>query len=213
MEGRSILIVFFVDTYKRLTNIMRCNTVPRLNQESVATHSYFVVVLSMLVADFFVSKGEKIDKQKICELAMVHDWEECFSGDITAAIKYHEKEFAQQLELVNIRAIEYVTKSLKLLQPYWVRVWHEARKKESIESKIVAGCDYICSAVWALIELEMGNKNVLHIFENGIKTAIERCPMLEPIAMELVARSGIAISFDSPAFHGEKIEDTAKYND
>ncbi len=42
---------------RRLSNIQRYNTTPRISDESVAEHSYFVALTSLVLCDHLIGEG------------------------------------------------------------------------------------------------------------------------------------------------------------
>ena len=52
LEEAGQIIHFIDDIYTRLSSITRFNTRPKIVNESVAEHSYFVVLCSMLISEF-----------------------------------------------------------------------------------------------------------------------------------------------------------------
>src|SRR5689334_1471914 len=50
--------------------------------ESVAAHSFGVVVAAMLLADELLAQGVSVDMEKVLRMALLHDWAEVRVGDM-----------------------------------------------------------------------------------------------------------------------------------
>ena len=73
-----------IDTLRNLYQmeaLFRYNTRQRIKSESVATHSYFVALFSMMICDEL--DVPKMVKSKAIQIALVHDTPEIFTNDIT----------------------------------------------------------------------------------------------------------------------------------
>ena len=163
------LINFFFGSQRRLTNILRWNTTPRICSDSVASHSYFVSLYSMIIADYLENRYKyKIDKEKVIRFALLHDIEECFSGDIVASIKASSQEFRESLEKLNFKVLEVVFKNLSNKKEY-IDNWKESRKYDCLESLIVRVSDIISQILYSFEELKMGNSFMQEIFESSLQ--------------------------------------------
>jgi len=77
---------------RSLAHVMRFNLKPQHFPESVSDHSYFVAyIVSILCHLLGKQSGHTVDKQKALEMALVHDMEEMFSGDIVTPFKIFPK--------------------------------------------------------------------------------------------------------------------------
>ena len=73
--------------------------------ESVADHSFMVAFITLLLAE---NSKQKLNKQKVLELAIIHDIAESICGDITP---YDKK--AKNKKQIEENAMQEVTSSLK----------------------------------------------------------------------------------------------------
>lgn len=68
-----------------LAHVPRWGIARLISQQSVAEHSYFVTVYTMQLAELLKLTSE--ETFQIVTAAIVHDWEECFTGDIPGPAK------------------------------------------------------------------------------------------------------------------------------
>ena len=135
--------------HNRLSNIIRYNNTPTIHKESVAEHSYFVALYSMMLAD----RLKSIDKVKIMQMALIHDVEEIISGDFPYKLKVDNKEFSDALEKINLISISSIFKDYE----EYIVLWKELKEQITIESKVVKIADEISALIYATSEVNLGN--------------------------------------------------------
>jgi 5'-deoxynucleotidase YfbR-like HD superfamily hydrolase len=164
------IIKFLVEQQTRLSCIIRYNNTPKVNGESVAEHSYFVAMMTMLIADYLVAEHNmKIDTLKLMKMSLLHDVEEIISGDIIKVLK--TAGFKTELEKMNERSMQYLTGILESRQGQdYYDLWHETKSKASIESQLVDFADWLAVLVYSIREAHLGNKYFEEILEYGIRS-------------------------------------------
>ena len=76
----------FFERLKTMSSIQRFGTLPMIQSESVAAHSFNVAILSLLIADY--DEDLKIDHALLMRKALFHDFEETILSDIPNPIKH-----------------------------------------------------------------------------------------------------------------------------
>ena len=151
------LIVFF-ERLKTTSGIKRFGTMPMIQFESVAAHSYNVAMMALLIADF--EDSGKIDKEMLLRKALVHDFEESILSDIPHSIKHRYKggQLAKMLkELVPGLIREEIFKELpRAMREEYAH--HSQTAKEGLEGRIVEAADAMDTVVTAIREMHMGNR-------------------------------------------------------
>src|SRR5918998_163028 len=67
--------------------------------ESVAAHSYGVVVAAMLLADELIERGVAVNVERVLRMAVLHDWAEARVGDMPrTASEYFGAEARKRAE-------------------------------------------------------------------------------------------------------------------
>lgn len=86
-------LINFLKEIGKLKKVKRTGWVLRgiKNPESVAEHTYRTTIMAMVLADRFKDKL-KLDKDKLIQIALIHDIAEARVGDITPHEKISEKE-------------------------------------------------------------------------------------------------------------------------
>ena len=163
----------FLKKARRLSAIERCSNTPHIQRYSVAEHSYYTALLSLLFADIENSSlniESRYDTSEVIKNALIHDLEESITGDILYPFKHGNEQLRPLLK----EAIEEcVDKELFIglpenIQEYYKKLWCES-KNSTKEGRLVEAMDKLEVLLFAVSEVDMGN-NVL--FDQIIKTAI-----------------------------------------
>lgn len=82
----------------RLKSIVRYNNRPKLSEETVAEHSFYVALIGMMICDELGTSNEC--KYEVMTKALLHDMPEMEINDIThdVKIRLHLEEFLAQYE-------------------------------------------------------------------------------------------------------------------
>ncbi len=169
---------FLLGFQRRLSNIIRFNTRPRLMHESVATHSFYVGLYTIILSDYAVKKGIQVDIIKAVKRALLHDIEESIAGDVQKQIKHQMLEAYNKIsDMVIVRILENLPSEIK--ENYLIEAlsFKETLDKgeQDIESLIVNIADDISGVVYCKEELNLGNKYFEHILTDYIKRLKIKC--------------------------------------
>ena len=133
--------------------------------ESVADHVYRVCVMAMVL-----SRGRKLNKQKLLEMALIHDLGETVTSDIR--FEEGKKVIASQkardkMEHDILKWILPWTGNAK----YYLSLWYEFRDQSSPEAKFLKQVEKLEMSLQALEYQEFGVKKQLldEFFENANK--------------------------------------------
>lgn len=155
---------FFRGSHRRLSSIIRYNTTPKFFNESVAQHSYYVVLYSMVLMDLIEKEfNETFDHERVLTFAAVHDTEECFSGDIVRNVK---KKMEDKFNEIALETLHLVFETLPNYDKY-IELWKEHFKK-SKEYYLVYAADLLSAVVYSMEEEKMGNHYMKPIVENNL---------------------------------------------
>lgn len=173
MESRESEIVTdrlfgFFERLKTMSSIKRFGTLPMIEIESVASHSYNVAIMALMIADY--DEELTVNREALLRKALFHDFEETILSDIPHPIKHRFKggKLGQLLKEIVPELIENeIFKELpdKLKQQY-VRAALSA--KEDLEGQIVAAADAMDIIMTSLRELKLGNQYFERIFDVGL---------------------------------------------
>jgi 5'-deoxynucleotidase YfbR-like HD superfamily hydrolase len=158
----------FFERLKTMSSIRRFGTLPMIEVESVASHSYNVAIMSLMIADY--DPELKVNREEMLRKALFHDFEETILSDIPHPIKHRFKggKLGQLLkeivpELVENEIFKELPDSLK---NRYVR--DALGAKEDLEGRIVAAADAMDIIITALREQKLGNRYFDRIFEVGL---------------------------------------------
>lgn len=173
----------FFARQRNLDKIVRFSSMLRLKDESVAEHSYHVTFYAMMLADIEQKLENKVDVEKVFRLALMHDLEECMTGDILFDFKKSDEKLAEQIEKMGL---QYLKKMLDNLPDYlskdYEKVWAESRENKGIEGKLVQAADWLEALMYAIEENSIGNKN----FDKVINGSVENLKSLNLKSVDMV---------------------------
>jgi 5'-deoxynucleotidase YfbR-like HD superfamily hydrolase len=158
----------FFERLKTMSSIKRFGTLPMIEVESVASHSYNVAIMSLMIADY--EDELQVNREALLRKALFHDFEETILSDIPHPIKHRFKggKLGMLLKEIVPELIENeIFKELpdKLKQQY---VRSALSAKEDLEGQIVAAADAMDIIMTALREMKLGNQYFDRIFEVGL---------------------------------------------
>ena len=150
LEDAGQIITFIDDIYTRLSSITRFNTRPKIVNESVAEHSYFVVLCSMLISEF-------ADKKNIAsnmKMSVLHDVEESMSGDIPAHVKEDNVKLYNEIQKVNRDMMKTILSVLPSdMSNEYGDLWNECKKTKNITNF----ADCLSGVLYCVREEKLGN--------------------------------------------------------
>lgn len=161
-------------TAMRVKNLARTGWmlrgIPPSDSETVSSHIFEVVFLSMLIADKLGEAGVRTDVLKIVRMALLHDILEGVTGDIAKNVKDSIANPAQ-LEEEAVRELEIAGYS---------DILKELSEGRSLESVIVKLCDNVATLLQGIRYLNKGYTSVLDIVESTkekVETILESAPV------------------------------------
>jgi putative hydrolase of HD superfamily len=158
----------FFERLKTMSSIRRFGTLPMLESENVASHSYNVAIMALMIADY--EPDLKADRESLLRKALFHDFEEAILSDIPHPIKHRFKggklgRLLKEIvpELVENEIFKELPDGLK--DRY---VKDALGAKEDLEGRIVSAADAMDILVTSLRELKLGNRYFDRIFDVGM---------------------------------------------
>ncbi len=130
-----------------LAELMRLKSVPRIgwllrgvrDVESVASHSFGVAVIAMLLADRARARGVEVNVERLLRMALLHDLTESRTGDLPSTIKRYFGKAAIKTADETIAA-EIFTELGDFSDSY-MELWSDYEHRASIESRLVKAAD------------------------------------------------------------------------
>ena len=126
--------------------------------ESVADHSFMVAFITLLLAE---NSKQKLNKQKVLELAVIHDIAESVCGDITPRDK--NAKYKKQIEE---NAMQELTQNLSpKIKKKILALWNEYEEGKTKEAKFVKEIDRL-EVFFQAYKYEKQNKGEKNLFNN-----------------------------------------------
>lgn len=141
-----------------LAHVTRFNNRPQHFPESVAEHTYYVSYFVMIICSQLDKEKIKVDTKKALQMALIHDAEEGFSGDILNPFKHFNKKVSRAIRDVNKQMIgEAFVELPKPLQKVLVGFWKEENAGKTTEAQIVKVADKLSLLSKCFEEIQAGN--------------------------------------------------------
>ena len=155
---------------RNLAHVVRFNNRPQHFPESVAEHSYYVAYFTSLLTAVMLKTGQKVDSSKAVQMALIHDAEEGFSGDILNPFKHYNQKVFQAIREVNREMItEMFTDLPEDLTKEIVDLWKEENASTSLEAQVVKIADKLSLLSKCHEEISAGNNYFKEIYTREIK--------------------------------------------
>lgn len=150
-----------------------------IHKENVAEHSYYVTLLADLIAHDLEQKmndGTKLNRLKILQMALYHDTEEAYTGDLITPVKNKSPELKREWDklssLMMKEGLLHDFPGQQHIVKYIVSIHHmyETNKTTLLENQIVKFADGLQSIVYLLREIGFGNRHVTSILQNVVSS-------------------------------------------
>jgi 5'-deoxynucleotidase YfbR-like HD superfamily hydrolase len=188
-------ILDFLKRTNCLSDIDRCSNTSHIKPYPVAVHSYYIALYSMVFADI---ENERIksdaqmkngdvgiltefeiveavrddlyDMSVLLQKALLHDLEESETGDILFPLHDENPAFKKALDDIRKKCVDTIVfKELPdKVRNCYIRLWHES-KDDTKEGVLIAAMDKFEILMYALREIELGNRSIRNIYNNAMK--------------------------------------------
>jgi len=140
-----------------LEKVERFNSLDVIHKESVADHTFMVMLISRYLCDIFgIRDRDKI--LKILEMGLVHDVGEMCVGDILHSVKKMFPEIKAAYKKAELKGLELAfSRSSEEARNYYKSLLIEFEEAKTLESLIVKLADLISVYVYAMREEYLGN--------------------------------------------------------
>ena len=116
-----------------LAHVIRFNNRPQHFPESVAEHSFYVAYFVLILSNLLEKKKVKVGTKKALAMALIHDTEEAFSGDILNPFNHYNEKVYQAIREVNREMVGEMFEGLpQELQKELIELWREEESAKTI---------------------------------------------------------------------------------
>lgn len=133
------------------------------HRENVAEHSFYVAVIAdWIVSDLCI---DNVDADKVMRMAIYHDVEEAYTGDIVTPVKYRSNSLRDEWDKLSLQLLEEgLEHDFRLTPAFSARiqdthVQYESEKMITVEGQIVKFADMLQSFIYLVRELKGGNQH------------------------------------------------------
>ncbi len=152
-----------------LAHVVRFNNRPQHFPESVAEHSFYVAYIVLIICHLLDKKKVKVDTKKALSMALIHDAEEAFSGDILNPFKHFNEKVFQAIRAVNKQTIGEVFADLPTdLNNELVGLWNSESAADTIEAQVVKAADTLQLLAKCYEEVKAGNAYFNDIYKERL---------------------------------------------
>jgi putative hydrolase of HD superfamily len=167
---KNIRLDKFLSYERKLDTVIRFSAQTRIKDESVAEHSFHTAFYAMILADMEEQFGGKIDKQKVLKTALIHDLEECLTGDIIYTFKHTHKSLTKEIRKMSLKFLEELLSDLpEKLSKEYIELWKNQKDEKTKEGKIIEAADKLEGLIYSLSEVSLGNKSFKAVIGNYVK--------------------------------------------
>jgi len=168
MRSKPKTFEHFLD--RSLAHVVRFNGKPQQFTESVAEHSFYVTYFTNILLYFLKKAKEEVDEAKALKIALVHDMEEAFSGDILTPFKHYNEEITEAIRKVNRDTIPMMFENLpENLGLELVELWRQDAEQSSKEAQVVKLADKLSLISKCYEEMKVGNDYFRPIYEKELE--------------------------------------------
>lgn len=139
----------FIDEIYILKHIIRYNTVPKISNESVAEHTFFVSAIVLQLHKYY-----SFNLEKALVMSIVHDYCETHISDVPRNVK---NKYARLREVL----AEVESGVWKDIYPEYAPFVEELEERKTVESKIVNIADLLSVAQYSNAEVKLGNEGYM----------------------------------------------------
>jgi 5'-deoxynucleotidase YfbR-like HD superfamily hydrolase len=160
---------------RNLSNIERCANILHIQRYNVAEHSFYTAFYALFFADLEnrrISASDYdfdeplYDCKKLLYKAILHDLEECVTGDILYPIKHGSYNFSEVICKV-VEETLFAELDPRVARKY-IEVWSQA-KDDSKEGQLIEAMDKFELMLFSFTELMLGNVAVKPIYEKALE--------------------------------------------
>lgn len=142
----------------RLRFITRFSNCPRIHDESVADHSFYTALYVYFIGTALVANKVPLRMDRALAKALVHDIDECFSGDFIRMFKHSNPVLKDEIDKACRGFMTRMCSDISDSDKVSLRVfgdWHES--KMDLEGKLVSFADYLSVLSYIHQEIDLGN--------------------------------------------------------
>lgn len=176
----------FIDLSQNMKIETRVTILKNGRNESIADHTYFATMLANLLID---SLKEKLDKDKVINMVLIHDLPEAITGDYhsykvhTGELSREEKKEREKEAIKKYLSVLPKKQGLELLE-----IWRDYEKQNNREAKFAKAIDRLETMLqWANMDFKFYHDGHDYMGTYGNKEIME-FPELLPLWHEMKVR-------------------------
>lgn len=139
----------FITEIYGLKHIIRYNNIPKITNESVAEHTFFVTAIVLKLNNYY-----KFNLEKALVMATIHDFIETYISDIPRNVKNKYKKLNDVL-------VEVEKDAWNDIYPEYKIYIDELEENKTIEAKIVNLADTLSVLQYSSTEVKLGNEGYM----------------------------------------------------
>ena len=143
----------------RLKFIIRYSNIPRIRDESVAEHSFFVAAICIKMLEAYPDA----DVAKVLMMANIHDWAEADIDDIAHDVKRDYPAVKRALKSAESKIMRKYSQDVR-------EAYAEYEECKTLEAKIVKSADIQQCIQYLTTEIGLGNEFMKPLLEESYKT-------------------------------------------
>ena len=143
-----------------VTRYSNCRTI---HKENVAEHQYYTAFYALMLAEY-VRLTNTVDVGVVLSRAIMHDFDEIWTGDVVRPVKHHNVKLSKQIESIGAQMYqeEFVYKTTgSVPMRSQLKRFRELAKASDTEGRIVKFADYLSVLSYLDQEIRSGNRLIM----------------------------------------------------
>lgn len=145
----------------RLKDTYRYSAQPVISRENVAEHSFWTAMIGVTIC-LQLDPMDTDMPARVALKALLHDIEECMTGDLVRDMKYASDELRDAIKKVEQDFLRNLLDPLDDVGKSMYEIW-ENSKDQTYSGQIVALADALSVISYCTKEWELGNSNLMEI--------------------------------------------------
>lgn len=150
-----------IEVLHQASSVKRYSRDFMFKEENLLEHVGFTVTFAYIIGLRLRNAGHHVSMSVLLESAVMHDFEEILTGDVTRRTKHSSKEVSEGLKKYEAHCMGILEASLKVSI---FGIWKHAKDEKTLEGRIVKIADFAAVVYKSMVEVAMlGNKSFVRV--------------------------------------------------
>jgi len=156
---------------RKASTVIRYSSIDHGRDQNIAEHSYYVILYALLIAKDCIKDGMEIDLQRVLVDCVMHDVDECLSGDFVRSFKYANEEMHRMMDAMASTGCKKLLVLLGCSELH--ENWVNAKDVKTLEGQIVLLVDLLEVVAYCISRIKVGNREMQTILRGAYEKFIK----------------------------------------